>query len=228
MPAPDEEHQRGNAAGTSVCCISTAWAGRWWVTNIATHVAGQKRRPVLLFSLEMSEGEIAQRGSPAETPMPGEKMLSGRIAQHDWPKLLATANRLAGAPLYLHDASDVTLTQIRARARQFALHQNPTAGSRWVIVDYLQLMRAERPAETRVQEMGSFSRGLKAIARELGCPVVALSQLNATSSTDPTSAPRWPTSASPATSRTTPTSSASSRARTTTTPTARAPARPTC
>jgi replicative DNA helicase len=101
-----------------------------WVTNIATHVAGHQHRPVLLFGLEMSEGEIAQRVLAAETPLPGEKMLRGRIAQHDWPKLLATANRLAGAPLYLHDASDVTLTQIRARARQLALHQNPTAASR--------------------------------------------------------------------------------------------------
>ena len=149
-----------------------------WVTNVATHVAGKQRRPVLLFSLEMSEGEIAQRVLAAETPMPGEKMLRGRIARDDWPKLLATANRLAGAPLYLHDASAVTLTQIRARARQLALHHEPDGGLALVIVDYLQLMRAERPAETRVQDIGSFSRGLKAIARELGCPVVALSQLN--------------------------------------------------
>jgi replicative DNA helicase len=149
-----------------------------WVTNIATHVAGKLGRPVLLFSLEMSEGEIAQRVLAAETPLPGEKMLRGRIARDDWPKRLATANRLAGAPLELHDASDVTLTQIRARARQLALHHEPDGGLALVIVDYLQLMRADRPAETRVQEIGSFSRGLKAIARELGCPVVALSQLN--------------------------------------------------
>jgi replicative DNA helicase len=149
-----------------------------WVTNVAVHVAERQRRPVLLFSLEMSEGEIAQRVLASETPMAGEKMLRGRLAHTDWPRLLKTANRLADAPLYLHDASDVTLTQIRARARQLAIHHEPDGGLALVIVDYLQLLRAERPAETRTQEIGSFSRGLKAIARELGCPVVALSQLN--------------------------------------------------
>jgi replicative DNA helicase len=149
-----------------------------WVTNVAVHVAARLRRPVLLFSLEMSDGEIAQRVLAAETPMPGEKMLRGQLAQRDWPALLSTANRLADAPLYLHDASNVSLTQIRARARQLHLHHADDGGLGLVVVDYLQLMRAERPAETRVQEIGSFSRGLKAIARELGCPVVALSQLN--------------------------------------------------
>src|SRR4051794_13041001 len=149
-----------------------------WVTNLAVHVAEHQHRPVLMFSLEMSEGEIAQRVLASETPMPGEKMLRGQLGQHDWPKLLQTANRLTEAPLYLHDASAVTLTQIRARARQLAIHHEADGGLALVIVDYLQLMRAERPAETRTQEIGSFSRGLKAIARELGCPVVALSQLN--------------------------------------------------
>src|SRR4051794_29078639 len=149
-----------------------------WVTNLAPHVAGHHRRPVLLFSLEMSEGEIAQRVLAAETPMPGEKMLRGHLAQRDWPGLLQTANRLADAPLYLHDASDASLTQIRARARQLHLHHAEQGGLGLIVVDYLQLLRAERPAETRVQEIGSFSRGLKAIARELNCPVVALSQLN--------------------------------------------------
>src|SRR4051795_868751 len=149
-----------------------------WVTNLAAHVADRQRRPVLLFSLEMSEGEIAQRVLAAETPMPGEKMLRGQLAQRDWPGLLQTANRLADAPLYLHDASDASLTQIRARARQLHLHHADDGGLGLLVVDYLQLLRAERPAETRVQEIGSFSRGLKAIARELDCPVIALSQLN--------------------------------------------------
>lgn len=148
------------------------------VTNMATHVALIQRRPVLFYSLEMGRGEISQRVLAAHTPYRAEKLLRARIAQSDWPALLRAAAQMAGVPLYINDRSAISLTEIRGRARHLHHHHQDIGGVGLIVVDYLQLLRPEGRADTRTEEVGAFSRGLKALARELRVPVIAISQLN--------------------------------------------------
>jgi replicative DNA helicase len=144
------------------------------VTNIAENATLEHGHPVALFSLEMSETELAQRFISSQARIKGEELRKGRVAENRWPKIVETTNRLAQAPLYIDDSSDVGLLEIRAKARR--LHAQHALGL--VIVDYLQLMRAEGRVENRVEQVGQMSRGLKILARELHVPVIALSQLN--------------------------------------------------
>jgi replicative DNA helicase len=144
------------------------------VTNIAENAAIDHNAPVALFSLEMSETELAQRFVASQARIKGDELRKGRVAEHKWPKILEASQKLARAPLYIDDSSDVGLLEIRAKARR--LHQQHGLGM--VIIDYLQLMRADSRVENRVEQIGQMSRGLKILARELDVPVVALSQLN--------------------------------------------------
>jgi replicative DNA helicase len=96
------------------------------------------------------------------------------VAEKRWPKILAATNKLSQAPLYIDDSSDVGLLEIRAKARR--LHAQKEIGL--IIIDYLQLLRADSRIENRVEQVGQMSRGLKILARELNVPVIALSQLN--------------------------------------------------
>ncbi len=145
------------------------------VTNMAEHAAIETETAVALFSLEMSESELAQRFIASQSRTKGDDLRKGRVRQDRWPKILHASQRLARAPLFVDDSSDVGLMEIRAKARR--LHsQHKQLGL--VIVDYLQLMRAEGRVENRTEQVGQMSRGLKILARELNCPVLALSQLN--------------------------------------------------
>ncbi|MDQ3850109.1 MAG: replicative DNA helicase [Actinomycetota bacterium] len=144
------------------------------VTNIAEHAAIDHGRPVALFSLEMSEAELAQRFVASQARIKGDELRKGRVADHRWPKILEASARLAAAPLFVDDSSDVGLLEIRAKARR--LHQQQELGL--IIVDYLQLMRPDARVESRVLQVGEMSRGLKILARELNVPVIALSQLS--------------------------------------------------
>src|SRR5215213_967474 len=144
------------------------------VTNIAENAAIDYNQPVALFSLEMSETELAQRFVASQARIKGDELRKGRVAEHKWPKILEASQKLARAPLFIDDSSDVGLLEIRAKARR--LHQQHGLGM--VIIDYLQLMRADAGVENRVEQIGQMSRGLKILARELEVPVVALSQLN--------------------------------------------------
>jgi replicative DNA helicase len=146
------------------------------VTNIAENAALQAEKPVALFSLEMSEAEIAQRLVASQASIKGEDLRRGRVDEQRWPKILAACQKLAAAPLYIDDTSDLGTTEIRAKARR--LHQQSSDGLGLVIVDYLQLMRAPPRVENRVQQVGEMSRGLKLLAKELNVPVIALSQLS--------------------------------------------------
>jgi replicative DNA helicase len=146
------------------------------VTNIAENAALEHGKPVALFSLEMSEAELAQRFIASQSNTRGEELRKGRVAQNRWPKILQASHRLAEAPLYVDDSSDVGILEIRAKARR--LHQQHPDGLGLVIVDYLQLMRADPGVENRVLQIGEMSRGLKILARELDVPVIALSQLS--------------------------------------------------
>jgi replicative DNA helicase len=144
------------------------------VTNMAENAAIDYGRAVALFSLEMSETELAQRFVASQARVKGEELRKGRVAEHRWAKIVEASTRLANAPLYIDDSSDVGMLEIRAKARR--LHQQHELGL--IIVDYLQLMRPDHTIESRVQQVGEMSRGLKILARELNVPVIALSQLS--------------------------------------------------
>jgi len=146
------------------------------VTNIAENAALDHGRAVALFSLEMSEAELAQRFIASQAKIKGDELRKGRVSESRWPKILQASERLAAAPLYVDDSSDVGVLEVRAKARR--LHSQTEGGLGLIIVDYLQLMRADERVESRVQQVGQMSRGLKILARELDVPVIALSQLS--------------------------------------------------
>jgi replicative DNA helicase len=147
------------------------------VTNIAENAALEHKRPVALFSLEMSETELAQRFIASQARIKGEDLRKGRVEESRWPKIVSASQRLAQAPLYLDDTSDLGILEIRAKARRL-YSQTGADGLGLIIVDYLQLMRADSGIDNRVEAVGQMSRGLKILARELDVPVIALSQLN--------------------------------------------------
>lgn len=146
------------------------------VTNMAENAALSHGKPVALFSLEMSEAELAQRFVASQARIRGEELRKGRVAENRWPKILQACQRLSDAPLYVDDSSDIGILELRAKARR--LHQQSEDGLGLIILDYLQLMRADSRIENRVEAVGQMSRGLKILARELEVPVIALSQLS--------------------------------------------------
>jgi replicative DNA helicase len=133
-------------------------------------------RGVALFSLEMSEGELAQRFIASQSRTKGDALRKGKVPESQWPKILAASAKLAKAPLYIDDSSDLSILDMRAKARRL-VQQNPD-GLGLILIDYLQLMRAHGATDNRVEQIGQISRGLKTLARELEVPVIALSQLN--------------------------------------------------
>ena len=150
------------------------------VCNIAENVA-IKGGPVAFFSLEMSQVELADRFIASVARIPGDRLRKGQVAARDWPGMLRACNKLNEAPLWLDDSADLSLLDLRAKARR--LHSQEIAnghedGLAMIIVDYVQLMRADDPRQNRVEQVGQISRGLKLLARELHVPVVALSQLS--------------------------------------------------
>jgi replicative DNA helicase len=146
------------------------------VANIAENAAIDHKQSVALFSLEMSETELAQRFVASQARIKGEELRKGRVAEQRWPKILEASQRLADSQLYIDDTSDLGIIELRAKARR--LHSQLREGINLIIVDYLQLMRADDRVESRVQQVGQISRGLKILARELHVPVIALSQLS--------------------------------------------------
>jgi replicative DNA helicase len=148
------------------------------VCNIAENAAVEFRKPVALFSLEMAEAELAQRFVASQARIKGEELRKGRVAEQRWPKILSASQRLAEAPLWVDDSSDVGMLEIRAKARRLHTQCESEGGLGLIIVDYLQLMRTDSRYDSRVTAVGELSRGLKILARELGVPVIALSQLS--------------------------------------------------
>ncbi len=143
--------------------------------GIARHLGVAARVPVLIFSLEMSRGEIAQRFISSEARVDSQRMRRGDLRDEDWNKVQDACNRLTGAPIYIDDSASINLMEIRSKARRLKLKE-PDLGL--VMVDYLQLMSGDASVENRVQEIGQISRSLKALARDLDVPVIALSQLS--------------------------------------------------
>jgi replicative DNA helicase len=146
-----------------------------FVTNLARNVAVDSRAPVALFSLEMSRWEIGMRLLCGEARVPWDRIRNKRVAADDWSNIVQAAERLHDAPLSIIDSGNVTIVDIRARARRLATRQQ---GLGVIIVDYLQLMSHHRRVDNRQQEIAEISRSLKLLAKELNIPVVAVSQLN--------------------------------------------------
>ena len=143
--------------------------------GILAHVGMVAQRPALLFSLEMGHLELTQRLLASEAEVNGQSLQTGRIRSQDWAKLGAAVTKLSNAPIFIDDNPDVTVMDIRARARRLKKTQGDLG---LVVVDYLQLMTGRARAENRQNEVAEISRGLKILARELEVPVVALSQLS--------------------------------------------------
>jgi replicative DNA helicase len=146
------------------------------MANFAENSALDSKQAVALFSLEMSESELAQRFIASQASIKGDDLRKGKVPPSRWPKILQASNRLAESPLYIDDSSDLTVLDVRAKARRLA--QQHADGLGLILIDYLQLMRSQGHIENRVEQIGQISRGLKTLARELDVPVIALSQLN--------------------------------------------------
>lgn len=143
--------------------------------GMAAYVAMQANQPVLLFSLEMGSLELSQRLLCAESRVDSGRVRTGRLAEDDWSRVSQAIGRLASAPIWIDDNPNLTVMEIRAKARRL---RSQVGSLGMVVVDYLQLMTGRGTAENRQVEVSEISRGLKILARELECPVVALSQLS--------------------------------------------------
>lgn len=141
--------------------------------NIAEHVAADNNIPVLVFSLEMSAQMLAERMLAGRAHIDSQKLRRGMLDDREYEMLSVTAGELAQAPLFVDDSSSLTPLELRAKARRMKMQHN----IQLIVIDYLQLMNAPG-CESRTQEVGLISRHIKAVARELEIPVIAMAQLN--------------------------------------------------
>jgi replicative DNA helicase len=158
-----------NFVAADVVVHNTAFA-----LGLAANVAVEADLPVLFFSLEMGHKELTQRILSSEARVDSKKLQTGRLSEQDWSKIAKAIGRLE-APLFIDDNPNVTVMEIRAKARRLAARHGKLG---LVVVDYLQLMSGRASAENRQVEVSEISRGLKILARELNTPVIALSQLS--------------------------------------------------
>jgi replicative DNA helicase len=142
--------------------------------GMVAHAGIKLKKPVLLFSLEMSHMELTQRLLCSEAKVDATRMRTGKLHDADWTKIGNAISRMSEAPIFIDDNPNLTVMDIRARARRLKSRE----GLGLVVVDYLQLMTGRHGAENRQVEVSEISRGLKILARELEVPVVALSQLS--------------------------------------------------
>jgi replicative DNA helicase len=142
--------------------------------NIAQHAAMEAGIHVAIFSLEMSKEQLAMRMLSSEARVDSQRLRKGFLGETDWPKLTTAAGRLSEAPLFIDDTPAITVLEMKAKSRRLKAE----SGLGLIILDYLQLMRSGSFKDSREQEISEISRSLKALAKELNVPIVALSQLN--------------------------------------------------
>ena len=142
--------------------------------NIARNTALKADVPVVVFSLEMSKEQVAQRLLCSEAAIPSQKLRNGYLDEDEWRRLSSALGRLGEAKIYIDDTPSISVMELRTRCRRLKAEH----GLGLVVVDYLQLMRPSHKAENRQQEISEISRSLKGLARELGVPLIALSQLS--------------------------------------------------
>ncbi|MGE5154166.1 MAG: replicative DNA helicase [Bdellovibrio bacteriovorus] len=143
--------------------------------NMAEHAAIQTRRPVAVFSMEMPGDALAMRMMSSLGRIDQHRVRTGKLEEDEWPRLTSAVNILAGASLFIDDTPALSPTELRARARRLKREQGDLG---LIVVDYLQLMQVPGTNENRTTEISLISRSLKALAKELHVPVIALSQLN--------------------------------------------------
>jgi len=143
--------------------------------NIGEHVAIDKGMPVAVFSMEMGATQLALRMLSSVGRLDQQRLRTGRLFDEDWPKLTAAMQKMQEAPLFIDESPALNSMDLRARARRLARTYGRLG---LIIVDYLQLMSSTGQGENRATEISEISRGLKALAKELAVPVIALSQLN--------------------------------------------------
>ncbi|HEX8209507.1 MAG TPA: replicative DNA helicase [Longimicrobium sp.] len=159
-----------NFVANDVCVHNTAFT-----LNIAQHAAISAKAPVAFFSLEMSKESLVQRVLCAEARVDASRLRRGRLMDDEYARLATAAGYLNTAPIYIDDTAGISVLEMRAKARRLKSDRPDLA---MIIVDYLQLMVGKGKTENRQQEVSEISRGLKALAKELNVPVVALSQLS--------------------------------------------------
>lgn len=142
--------------------------------NVAQYAAVERKIPVAIFSLEMSKEQLVLRMLCSEAEVEGTRIRTGFLAESDWPKLTMAAGNLSDAPIFIDDTPALSILELRAKARRLKGEH----GLEMLIVDYLQLMRGRTMIENRQQEISEISRSLKALAKELNLPVIAVSQLS--------------------------------------------------
>jgi replicative DNA helicase len=142
--------------------------------NIAQHASITSKIPTAMFSLEMSKEQLAIRMLCSEARVDSARLRSGFLSESDWPKLTMAAGALSDAPIFIDDSPAISVLELRAKARRLKADR----GLGLVIIDYLQLMRGRSGVERREQEISEISRSLKALAKELDIPVLAISQLS--------------------------------------------------
>ena len=145
-----------------------------FVLNVAQYAAVRDHVPVAIFSLEMSKEQLVNRMLCAEALVDAQKVRTGELNSDDWSKLVESMGVLSEAPIYIDDTPGITAMEIRAKCRRLKIEK----GLGLVVIDYLQLMSGSDRSDSRQQEISEISRSLKAIAREIEAPVIALSQLS--------------------------------------------------
>lgn len=142
--------------------------------NVAQNAAIKGNVSVAIFSLEMSKEQLVQRMLSAESHIEIQKIRTGTLNEDEWPRLAKAMAPLAQAKIYIDDTPAITVMEMKAKCRRLKMEQ----GLDMILIDYLQLMSGDGKTESRQQEISSISRALKSLAREMDCPVVALSQLS--------------------------------------------------
>lgn len=142
--------------------------------NLASYAGADLGLPVAIFSLEMSKEQLAMRMLAADAKVDSQNLRRGLVGETDWPKLTTAAGRLSEASIFIDDTPAITVLEMKAKARRLKAE----SGLELVVIDYLQLMRGSGRKDSREQEISEISRSLKALAKELRVPVIALSQLN--------------------------------------------------
>mgnify|MGYP001594626739 CR=1 FL=1 len=142
--------------------------------GMVEHAGIIEKIPTAVFSLEMSKEQLAQRMLCSHAKVDAQKVRTGYLAASDWPRLTAAAGKISEAPIFIDDSPAISVMELRAKARRLKAQQD----IKLIVLDYMQLMRGSASIESRQQEISEISRSLKALARELRVPIVAISQLS--------------------------------------------------
>ncbi len=170
-----DEYTNGLHPGQMITVAGRPGSGKSTLAlDMARSAAVKSGKPTVIFSLEMSKIEIMMRMFSAEATVSLANMRSGHMSDQDWTRLARRSSELAEAPLFIDDSPNLTMMEIRAKARRLKQRHE----LQMVVIDYLQLMTSGKRVESRQQEVSEFSRATKLLAKELEVPVVVLSQLN--------------------------------------------------